>query len=53
MVTRSIRFSDELFEELTLAADSRDVSFHWLVIKLIDEGVKRLDHPDNFSLTRP
>lgn len=42
MVTRSITFRDEVIDPLIVEAEIRNVSVNWLVNKLCEEGLKRL-----------
>ena len=42
MLARSIQFRDGLYERLTEAADSRQVSTQWLINQLLEEGLERL-----------
>jgi predicted HicB family RNase H-like nuclease len=42
MITRSLRFDDEVYDQLVKEAESRRVSFNWLVHQLCTEGLDRL-----------
>jgi len=50
--TTAIRFPDELHERLKQAADERDVSINFLVVKAVEESLGRLLPPEEFRLTR-
>jgi predicted HicB family RNase H-like nuclease len=50
--TTAIRFPDELHERLKQAADERDVSINFLVVKAVEESLSRLLPPEEFRLTR-
>ena len=43
MIVRSVRFDDKLYDKLVTAAEERHVSFAWLVHKMLEEGVERLN----------
>jgi len=43
MTTRSIRFPRELLDRLDNEADKRELSTNWLIMKLCEEGLERLD----------
>jgi CopG-like RHH_1 or ribbon-helix-helix domain, RHH_5 len=43
MATRSVRFPRELLDRLDKEADQRDLSTNWLILKLCQEGLERLD----------
>jgi len=51
-VTRSIRFETETYTRLVAESSKRDVSFQWLVHKLIGEALDRLGEPKEFKVTR-
>jgi hypothetical protein len=42
MATRSVRFPRDLLDRLDDAADRRDVSTNWLIIKLCEQGLEHL-----------
>ena len=45
MKTRTIQFDEGVYSELTTAASERGVSINWMVNKLCEEGLNRLE-PD-------
>lgn len=51
MLARSIRFEDETYWKLHDESRKRNVSFQWLVHKLVTEGLERLDDPEEFKVT--
>jgi predicted HicB family RNase H-like nuclease len=50
MFTRSLRFDDELYKNYVEAAENRNVSFNWLVHKILEEALPRLEDPDEFKV---
>lgn len=50
--TTAIRFPDELHERLKTAAEERDLSINYLVVKACEELLERLVPADEFRLTR-
>lgn len=50
-VTTAVRFTPELHEVLRETADELDVGVNWLVNKLCEEGLQRMDLT-GFSMTR-
>lgn len=50
--TTAIRFPDELHEQLKTAAEDRDLSINFLVVKAVEEFLERLIPADEFRLTR-
>lgn len=50
--TTAIRFPDELHERLKSAADERDLSINFLVVKAVEEFLDRLVPASEFRLTR-
>ena len=50
--TTAIRFPDELHERLKAAADERDLSINYLVVKAVEEFVDNLIPVDELRLTR-
>ncbi|HEX5016007.1 MAG TPA: hypothetical protein VFX15_00300 [Actinomycetes bacterium] len=51
MIARSIRFEDETYYRLVKEARERNVSFQWLVHKMLDEAIDRLDNAEDFKVT--
>jgi predicted transcriptional regulator len=49
----AIRFPDELHDELVRAAEERDLSINYLVVRAVEDYLPRLIPADEFSLTRP
>lgn len=47
-----VRFPPELHRELVEAAEERDVSVNWLVVKAVEDFLPRLLPPDEIRLTR-
>jgi len=43
MATRSIRFPRELLDRLDKEADKMELSTNWLIMKLCQEGLDRLE----------
>jgi predicted transcriptional regulator len=50
--TTAIRFPDELHERLKDAAEERDLSINFLVVKAVEEFLERLLPANEFRLTR-
>lgn len=50
--TTAIRFPDEVHERLKSAAEERDLSINFLVVKAVEEFLGRLVPADEFRLTR-
>jgi predicted transcriptional regulator len=50
--TTAIRLPDELHEQLKKAAEDRDLSINFLVVKAVEEFVERLLPAEEFRLTR-
>lgn len=50
-VVRSIRFDNETYHQLVDESEKRRVSFQWLVIKLVEEGLVRLADAEEFKVT--
>lgn len=50
--TTAIRFPDEIHERLKQAADERDLSINFLVVKAVEEFLDNLLPADEFRLTR-
>lgn len=50
--TTAIRFPDELHERLKEAAEERDLSINFLVVKAVEEFLDRLVPASEFRLTR-
>jgi predicted HicB family RNase H-like nuclease len=50
--TTAIRFPDELHEQLRLAAEERDLSINYLVVKAVEDFLPRLVPSEEFKLTR-
>ncbi len=50
--TTAIRFPEPLHEKLKSAAEERDLSINFLVIKACEDFVDRLLPPDEIRLTR-
>jgi len=50
--TTAIRFPDELHERLKVAAEERDLSINFLVVKAVEDFLERLLPADEFRLTR-
>lgn len=51
--TTAIRFPDELHERLRQAADERDLSINFLVVKAVEEFVDNLIPVEDLRLTVP
>lgn len=52
-ITTAIRVPERLHERLTAAADERYVSVNYLVVRAIDELLRRLVPADDVELLRP
>jgi hypothetical protein len=50
--TTAIRFPEQLHEQLKQAADARDLSINFLVVKAVEDFLERLVPADEFRLTR-
>ena len=50
--TTAIRFPDELHEQLRRAADERDLSINYLVVKAVQQFLPNLIPADELTLTR-
>lgn len=50
--TTAIRFPDEVHEQLRVAADERDLSINYLVVKAVEEFLDRLIPANELRLTR-
>jgi hypothetical protein len=50
--TTAIPFSDALHERLKEAADERDLSINFLVVKAVEDFLERMVPPEEFRLTR-
>ena len=50
--TTAIRFPEELHERLKDAADERDLSINYLVVKAVEEFIENLIPVEELSLTR-
>jgi predicted transcriptional regulator len=48
----TIRFPDDLAADLQRAADERDVSVNYLVVKAVQDFIPRLIPAEDFRLTR-
>jgi predicted transcriptional regulator len=48
----AIRFPDELHERLRVAAEERDFSINFLVVKAVEDFLGRLIPADELKLTR-
>jgi predicted HicB family RNase H-like nuclease len=48
----AIRFPEQLHDELVQAADARDLSVNYLVVKAVEEFLPKLIPSEEFSLTR-
>lgn len=51
--TTAIRFPDDLHERLRAAAEERDLSINFLVVKAVEEFVENLIPVEDLRLTRP
>lgn len=51
-LTTGIRFPEELHERLKDAADERDLSINYLVVKAVEEFLENLIPVDELRLTR-
>lgn len=50
--TTAIRFPDDLHEKLRVAAEERDRSINWVVVKAVEDFLDRLIPADELKLTR-
>jgi hypothetical protein len=50
--TTAIRFPEELHEQLRIAAEERDLSINYLVVKAVEDFLPRLVPSEEFRLTR-
>lgn len=50
--TTAIRFPDELHDQLKEAAEARDLSINFLVVKACQDFIERLLPPDEVRFTR-
>jgi predicted HicB family RNase H-like nuclease len=50
--TTAIRFPEQLAEDLRQAAEERDLSVNYLVVKAVEEMLSRLISVEEFRLTR-
>jgi predicted transcriptional regulator len=50
--TTAIRFPDSLHDRLKEAAEERDLSINFLVVKAVEDFLDRLVPADEFRLTR-
>jgi predicted HicB family RNase H-like nuclease len=50
--TTAIRFPEALHEQLKVAADERDLSINFLVVKAVEDFLERLLPAEEFRLTR-
>ena len=50
--TTAIRFPDEVHDRLKAAADERDLSINFLVVKAVEEFLQHLVPVEEFRLTR-
>lgn len=48
----AIRFPEELHDELVRAAEERDLSVNYLVVKAVQDYLPRLIPAEEFTLTR-
>lgn len=48
----AIRFPDDLHERLRIAAEERDFSINYLVVRAVDDFLGRLIPADELKLTR-
>ncbi len=51
MMARSIRFDDELYHTYVDAARERNVSFNWLIHKVLEENIERIRDAELFRVT--
>lgn len=51
-MTTAIRFPEAVHEQLKTAADERDLSINFLVVKAVEEFLERLLPAGEFRLTR-
>jgi predicted transcriptional regulator len=50
--TTAIRFPDEMHDALKIAAEERDLSINYLVVKAVEDFLPRLLPAEEFTLTR-
>lgn len=50
--TTAIRFPEQLHDQLKAAAEERDLSINFLVVKAVEDFLERLVPADEFRLTR-
>lgn len=48
----AIRFPDELHEQLRVAAEERDLSINYLVVKAVEQFLPKLIPAEELTLTR-
>lgn len=51
-ITTAVRFPAELHEQLREAAEERDLSINFLVVKAVEEFIERLIPAEELRLTR-
>ncbi len=51
-MTTAIRFPEHMHEQLRIAADERDLSVNFLVVKAVEEFLERLIPAQELRLTR-
>ena len=49
----AVRFPEELHDQLVRAADERDLSVNYLVVKAVEQFLPKLIPADELTLTRP
>lgn len=49
----AVRFPEEMYARLRQAAEERDLSMNYLVVKAMEEFLERLIPADELRLTRP
>lgn len=52
MSATAIRFPPDTHARLKAAAEERDLSINWMVVKAVDEMLDRLIPVDEFRITR-
>lgn len=52
MKVMSIRLPDDLHQDYVEAADRRNVSMNWLIVKVLMEATPKLIDVDKFVVTR-
>ncbi len=50
--TTAIRFPNDVLDRLRKAAQERDVSVNFLVVKSVEESLDRLLSPEDFRITK-